>query len=80
MKCSELVNNDAKSMHCIIEYGSTLYVGLARAISHGLLYYSPASVRLVTPHAQCERGKVIDHGVHIYIYIYIYMSVDEKNI
>ena len=30
-----------------------------------------------TPHAQRERGKVIDRGVHIYIYI---MSVDEKNI
>ena len=25
----------------------------------------------ITPHAQRERGKVIDHGVHIYIYIYI---------
>ena len=24
---------------------------------------------LVTPHAQRERGKVIDRGVHIYIYI-----------
>ena len=33
---------------------------------------------LVTPHAQRERGKVIDRGVHIYIYIY--MSVVEKNI
>ena len=22
---------------------------------------------LITPHAQCERGKVIDRGVHIYI-------------
>ena len=31
---------------------------------------------LVTPHAQRERGKVIDRGVHIYIYIY--MSVVEK--
>ena len=31
---------------------------------------------VVTPHAQLERGKVIDRGVHIYIY----MSVDEKNI
>ena len=25
----------------------------------------------ITPHAQCERGKVIDRGVHIIIYIYI---------
>ena len=35
---------------------------------------------LFTPHAQRERGKVIDRGVHIYIYlyIYIYMSVDKK--
>ena len=24
---------------------------------------------IVTPHAQSERGKVIDRGVHIYIYI-----------
>ena len=24
---------------------------------------------LVTPHAQRERGKVIDRGVHIYIYV-----------
>ena len=24
---------------------------------------------LFTPHAQCEWGKVIDRGVHIYIYI-----------
>ena len=26
-------------------------------------------VMLVTPHAQRERGKVIDRGVHIYIYV-----------
>ena len=25
----------------------------------------------ITPHAQRERGKVIDRGVHIYIYIYV---------
>ena len=30
----------------------------------------------ITPHAQRERGKVIDRGVHIYIY----MSVVEKKI
>ena len=30
----------------------------------------------VTPHAQRERGKVIDRGVHIYIYIF--MSVVKK--
>ena len=30
----------------------------------------------ITPHAQRERGKVIDRGVHIYIY----MSVVKKNI
>ena len=24
---------------------------------------------IITPHAQRERGKVIDRGVHIYIYI-----------
>ena len=29
---------------------------------------------IITPHAQRERGKVIDRGVHIY------MSVVEKNI
>ena len=29
---------------------------------------------IITPHAQRERGKVIDRGVHIYIY----MSVVEK--
>ena len=32
---------------------------------------------LVTPHAQRERGKVIDRGVH-YPYIYIYMYVVKK--
>ena len=26
-------------------------------------------VILITPHAQRERGKVIDHGVHIYVYV-----------
>ena len=31
--------------------------------------------RLVTPHAQRERGKVIGRGVHIYIYIYIYIYI-----
>ena len=31
---------------------------------------------IFTPHAQCERGKVIDRGVHIYIY----MSVVKKKI
>ena len=32
---------------------------------------SPFTVleQLITPHAQRERGKVIDRGVHIYIYI-----------
>ena len=33
-------------------------------------------VLLITPHAQRERGKVIDRGVHIYIYICV--SVVEK--
>ena len=36
--------------------------------------------KIITPHAQRERGKVIGHGVHIYIYIYIYMSVVKKKI
>ena len=31
---------------------------------------------LITPHAQCERGKVIEVGVHIYVY----MFVDQKKI
>ena len=26
-------------------------------------------IEVITPHAQCERGKVISCGVHIYIYI-----------
>ena len=26
-------------------------------------------IKVVTPHAQRERGKVIDRGVHIYIYV-----------
>ena len=34
------------------------------------------TAHLITPHAQRERGKVIDRGVHIYIYIY--MSVVKK--
>ena len=34
-----------------------------------------------TPHAQRERGKVIDRGVHIYIiYIYIYVCGQKKNL
>ena len=33
---------------------------------------------IITPHAQCERGKVIDRGVHIYIYIYIYICLWSK--
>ena len=33
---------------------------------------------LVTPHAQRERGKVIDLGVHIYIYIYICLWSKKK--
>ena len=32
----------------------------------------------ITPHAQRERGKVIDRGVHIYIYIYMSV-VENKN-
>ena len=42
------------------------------------LHHDSATRSVVTPHAQRERGKVIDRGVHIYIYIY--MFVDEKNI
>ena len=26
-------------------------------------------VSVITPHAQRERGKVIDRGIHIYIYV-----------
>ena len=33
---------------------------------------------IFTPHAQRERGKVIDRGVHIYIYIYMSV-VGKKN-
>ena len=33
---------------------------------------------LVTPHAQRERVKVIDRGVHIYIYIYICLWSKKK--
>ena len=33
------------------------------SISHHYIFF--------TPHAQRERGKVIDRGVHIYIYIYV---------
>ena len=32
----------------------------------------------ITPHAQRERGKVIDRGVHIYIYIYICLWSKKK--
>ena len=33
----------------------------------------------ITPHAQRERGKMIDRGVHIYIYyIYIYVCGRKK--
>ena len=38
------------------------------------LYYSVLLFMFVTPHAQRERGKVIDRGVHIYTY----MSVVQK--
>ena len=34
-------------------------------------------IMIITPHAQCERGKVIGRGVHI---VYIYMSVVEKKL
>ena len=33
--------------------------------------FSSLAPLLFTPHAQRERGKVIDRGVHIYIYIYV---------
>ena len=33
---------------------------------------------IFTPHAQRERGKVIDRGVHIYIYIYICLWSKKK--
>ena len=41
---------------------------MAAGSGHG----PPPSQSLITPHAQRERGKVIDRGVH--------MSVVEKNI
>ena len=31
---------------------------------------------IITPHAQCERGKLIGVGVHIYMY----MFVDQKKL
>ena len=34
---------------------------------------------IFTPHAQCEWGKVISVGVHIYIYI-LYVSGQKKNL
>ena len=37
-------------------------------------------ITVITPHAQHERGKVIDRGVHIYIYIYINVCGRTKNL
>ena len=39
--------------------------------NHAVIVRMPVLNRpfLITPHAQCERGKVIDRGVHIYIYV-----------
>ena len=49
--------------------------------SIGMMYrtteVSSYVIFIVSPHAQRDRGKVIDLGVHIYIYI---MSVVEKKI
>ena len=33
------------------------------------IQHEDSDVVIITPHAQRERGKVIDRGVHIYIYI-----------
>ena len=44
---------------------------------HVLTLSSISSEKLITPHAQRERGKVIDRGVHIYIYMSV---VEEKKL
>ena len=51
-----------------------------KVIKKGVPLYPPPSpcvwACIFTPHAQRERGKVIDRGVHIYIY----MSGRKKNL
>ena len=45
---------------------------------HIILEVSKIFLPFITPHAQHERGKVIDRGVHIYIYIYICLWSKKK--
>ena len=54
-------------LHCI-----SVLIALYHCITNFSSFFGCFVV--VTPHAQRERGKVIDRGVHIY------MSVVEKNI
>ena len=49
-------------------------------MSKGIKAYPVDTFELVTPHAQRERGKVIDRGVHIYIYMYIYIYIKDFHI
>ena len=64
-ECAENQSSKYKNTHYVRDCNHTIHLSV---------------FRLITPHAQRERGKVIGRGVHIYIYIYIYMSVVEKNI
>ena len=52
-----------QSCNSALVYSLRVVAGLQRLLS------VPANGKLVTPHAQRERGKVIGCGVHIYIHI-----------
>ena len=59
---------------CLVCFSTlrTIWTGLAVELKlEGINALFFLFLALVTPHAQRERGKVIDRGVHIYIYIYV---------
>ena len=40
-----------------------------------LLYFAAHVRRVITPHLQCEQGKLIIVGVCVSVYIYVYVCV-----
>ena len=55
-----------KAVICVVPalvFSLHVVAGLQRLLSF------PANSKLVTPHAQRERGKVIRAGVHIYMFV-----------
>ena len=63
-------------MSILLYHEKNLYEALyTQGYRDQLLYFAAHVHRVITPHTQCEQGKVISVGVRVSVYNYIYICV-----